>query len=71
MRVCRRSVYSRDVSVVVSVCEFLADVVFQDFPAEVFLQRPSIVKVALSVACCLLVASLAVAMLCQCVAQHC
>jgi len=30
---------------VVSVCEFLTDVVFQDFPAEVFLQRPSIVKV--------------------------
>jgi len=30
---------------VLSVCEFLTDVVFQDFPAEVFLQRPSIVKV--------------------------
>ena len=40
-----RSVRSRDTSVVVSVCEFLTDVVFQDFPAEVFLQRPSIVKV--------------------------
>ena len=31
---------------VVSVSEFLTDVVFQDFPAEVFLQRPSIVKVS-------------------------
>ena len=40
-----RSVHSRDTSMVVSVCEFLTDVVFQDFPAEVFLQRPSIVKV--------------------------
>ena len=38
------SVRSSDVSMVVSVCEFLTDVVFQDFPAEVFLQRPSIVK---------------------------
>jgi len=42
---CYSSVRSRDVSMVVSVCEFLTDVVFQDFPAEVFLQRPSIVKV--------------------------
>jgi len=38
------SVCSREVSMVVSACEFLTDVVFQDFPAEVFLQRPSIVK---------------------------
>ena len=29
-----------------SACEFLSDVVFQDFPAEVFLQRPNIVKVS-------------------------
>lgn len=28
-----------------SVCEFLSDVVLQDFPSEVFLQRPNIVKV--------------------------
>jgi len=42
---CCSSVCSQDISMVVSVCEFLTDVVFQDFPAEVFLQRPSIVKV--------------------------
>ncbi|GFS26983.1 rotatin [Elysia marginata] len=29
-------------------CEFLADVVFQDFPAEIFLQRPEIIKSLLS-----------------------
>ena len=40
-----RSVRSKDTTVVISVCEFLSDVVFQDFPVEVFLQRPSIVKV--------------------------
>ena len=26
-------------------CEFLADVLFKDFPAEIFLQRPSVFKV--------------------------
>lgn len=26
-------------------CEFLNDVLFKDFPAEIFLQRPNIVKV--------------------------
>jgi rotatin len=26
-------------------CEFLNDVLFKDFPAEIFLQRPSIVRV--------------------------
>ncbi|WAR12019.1 RTTN-like protein, partial [Mya arenaria] len=31
-----------------STCEFLSDVVFQDFPAEIFLQRPNIVKNLLS-----------------------
>ncbi|WAR12035.1 RTTN-like protein, partial [Mya arenaria] len=31
-----------------SMCEFLSDVVFQDFPAEIFLQRPNIVKNLLS-----------------------
>ena len=39
------SLRSRDAALVVSACEFLSDVVFEDFPAEVFLQRPSIVKV--------------------------
>ena len=29
----------------ISACEFLQDVVFHDFPAEVFLQRPNIVQV--------------------------
>ena len=40
-----RSLQKTDLTHVVSACEFLSDVVFQDFPAEVFLQRPSIVKV--------------------------
>ena len=26
-------------------CEFLEDVLFQDFPAELFLQRPALIKV--------------------------
>jgi len=30
-------------------CEFIQDVLFQDFPAELFLQRPSLVKVLYSV----------------------
>ena len=40
------SLRSNDSSLVMSACEFLSDVVFQDFPAEVFLQRPGIVKVS-------------------------
>ena len=40
-----RSLQSKDVGLLVSACEFLSDVVIQDFPAEVFLQRPSIIKV--------------------------
>ena len=40
------SLRSNDISLVMSACEFLSDVVFQDFPAEVFLQRPDIVKVS-------------------------
>ncbi|XP_076470158.1 rotatin-like isoform X2 [Babylonia areolata] len=39
-----RSLQSRDVWVLTSACEFLSDVAFQDFPAEIFLQRPLIVK---------------------------
>ena len=39
------SLKGSDVFLVVSACEFLSDVVFEDFSAEVFLQRPSIVKV--------------------------
>jgi len=57
---CCSSVCSRDLSVVVSVCEFLMDVVFQDFPAEVFLQRPSIVKVSFVELYCLLISTSAI-----------
>ncbi|XP_052815197.1 rotatin-like isoform X2 [Mya arenaria] len=42
------SLQSREASMLVSTCEFLSDVVFQDFPAEIFLQRPNIVKNLLS-----------------------
>ncbi|XP_072014285.1 rotatin-like [Amphiura filiformis] len=35
-------------SLVATSCEFISDVVLQDFPAEIFLQRPSIVKSLLS-----------------------
>ncbi|KAK2169790.1 hypothetical protein LSH36_7g17006 [Paralvinella palmiformis] len=42
------SLKSKDVSLVISACEFLSDVVFRDFPAEVFLQRPFIIKSLLS-----------------------
>jgi len=49
-------VRSKNISLVLSVCEFLTDVVFQDFPAEVFLQRPNIVQVhSLSTRCLLFV----------------
>ena len=39
------SLNASDLYLVVSACEFLSDVVFEDFPAEVFLQRPTIIKV--------------------------
>ncbi|XP_050395156.2 rotatin [Patella vulgata] len=39
-----RSLQSRDPKMLVSACEFLGDVVFQDFPSEIFLQRPQITK---------------------------
>ncbi|ELU06616.1 hypothetical protein CAPTEDRAFT_220120 [Capitella teleta] len=42
------SLRSSDPSLVVCACEFLSDVVFQDFPAEVFLQRPVMIKSLLS-----------------------
>ncbi|KAK3610373.1 hypothetical protein CHS0354_008649 [Potamilus streckersoni] len=38
------SLQSREPPLLISTCEFLSDVVFQDFPAEIFLQRPSIIK---------------------------
>ncbi|XP_046578265.1 LOW QUALITY PROTEIN: rotatin-like [Haliotis rubra] len=38
------SLQSKDVSMLMSAYEFLSDVVLQDFPAEIFLQRPQIVK---------------------------
>ena len=34
-----------DESLVVSSCEFICEVLLQDFPPELFLQRPLIVKV--------------------------
>ena len=34
-----------DEVLVMSSCEFICDVLLQDFPAELFLQRPVIVKV--------------------------
>ncbi|CAL1538592.1 unnamed protein product [Lymnaea stagnalis] len=40
---------TRDSATLVGACEFLADVVFQDFPAELFLQRPEILKNLLSI----------------------
>ncbi|XP_060080267.1 rotatin-like [Ylistrum balloti] len=43
------SLQSREPHLLVSSCEFLSDVVFQDFPAEIFLQRPNIVKNLLSI----------------------
>ncbi|XP_074644556.1 rotatin-like [Tubulanus polymorphus] len=42
------SLCSKDEDHVVSACEFLCDVVFPDFPAEIFIQRPAIVKSLLS-----------------------
>ncbi|XP_062593037.1 rotatin-like isoform X3 [Saccostrea cucullata] len=38
------SLQSRESHLLASSCEFLSDVVFQDFPAEIFLQRPNIVR---------------------------
>ncbi|CAG2249412.1 Rotatin [Mytilus edulis] len=39
------SLQSRESHLLASSCEFLSDVVFRDFPSEIFLQRPNIVKV--------------------------
>ena len=38
------SLCSRNISVVSDYCLFLAEVIFQDFPAEVFVQRPRIIQ---------------------------
>ncbi|XP_056009232.1 rotatin-like isoform X2 [Ostrea edulis] len=38
------SLQSRESHLLASSCEFLSDVVFQDFPSEIFLQRPNIVR---------------------------
>ncbi|KAJ8303020.1 hypothetical protein KUTeg_019416 [Tegillarca granosa] len=43
------SLQSREPHLLVNSCDFLSDVVFQDFPAEIFLQRPNIVKNLLSI----------------------
>lgn len=40
-----RSLQSKEQNLLISACEFLSEVVFQDFPAEIFLQRPQIIKV--------------------------
>lgn len=36
---------SHNSSLVVKSCEFLRDVLFKDFPAEIFLHRPSVLQV--------------------------
>ena len=36
---------SRSSSLVSKSCEFLRDVLFKDFPAEIFLHRPSVLQV--------------------------
>lgn len=41
------SLRSSNPNLVRTTCELLCDVIMQDFPAEIFLQRPSIVKVSL------------------------
>ena len=38
------SLCSRNISVVSDYCLFLAEIIFQDFPAEVFIQRPRIIQ---------------------------
>ena len=42
-----RSLQSRESHLLASSCEFLSDVVFHDFPAEIFLQRPNIIRVCI------------------------
>lgn len=41
-----RSLVSQDPQLIMSACEFVVDVMLFDFPAEIFLQRPLIVKVS-------------------------
>lgn len=41
------SLRSNNSNLVRTTCELLCDVIMQDFPAEIFLQRPNIVKVSL------------------------
>ncbi|XP_075272661.1 rotatin isoform X3 [Opisthocomus hoazin] len=43
-----RSLRSNNQSLIWSTCELLQDVIMQDFPAEIFLQRPKIVQSLLS-----------------------
>ncbi|KAK7879371.1 hypothetical protein WMY93_030707 [Mugilogobius chulae] len=42
------SLRSNNLNLVRTTCELLRDVIMQDFPSEVFLQRPGIVKILLS-----------------------
>lgn len=39
------SLKSSNPNLIQTTCELLCDVIMQDFPAEIFLQRPQIVKV--------------------------
>ena len=41
-----RSLISSDPQLIISACDFLVDVMLFDFPAEIFLQRPIIIKVS-------------------------
>lgn len=43
------SLRSSNPSLIRTTCELLRDVIMQDFPSEIFLQRPGIVKILLSV----------------------
>ncbi|KAK6982748.1 rotatin [Biomphalaria glabrata] len=45
----KSTLQTKDPTMLIGACEFLADVVFQDFPAELFLQRPEILKNLLSI----------------------
>lgn len=38
-----------DVPLILHTCQFFTDVMLQDFPADVFLHRPAVLKVAVNV----------------------
>lgn len=43
------SLRSSNQSLIWSTCELLQDVIMQDFPAEIFLQRPKIVQARINI----------------------